>query len=423
MAILARAVYPLHGHGGLERHVADLVRHLIARDVAVTLVTPPDTRGAITREHATTEASPFDDPRCTRLIVPYTTFPGAGRRGTTVLDRSTAYPWFGARAGRAVARLVRAGHIDLVYGHGASALGYARARRRGAAAPLIFNPHGLEEFGATEAPQAFTSWLKRAAYAPLRAAVRACARDADCVIATDRVLQPMVERHLGVAADRVRVVPNAVDLDRADRLAGSEAGRQMRAAAGIATTDVLLLSVGRLEANKGFHLLARALAMLPDGPWRWVLVGDGPYRAAVERAIDAAGVRHRTVLAGRVSDRELHAWYEASDLFVHPTLYEGSSLVTLEAMAHRRAVVATTAGGLPDKVVPGTTGWLVPPGDVAALGTALGEALAQPGRLPAMGRAGRALAQEAFSWPHAVQLLLGVCAELLGEASGRFRLH
>ena len=58
-------------------------------------------------------------------------------------------------------------------------------------------------------------------------------------------------------------------------------------------------------------------------------------------------------------------------LFVHPTLYEGSSLVTLEAMAHRRAVVATNAGGLPDKVRPGVNGWLVAPGDPAALAAAI----------------------------------------------------
>ena len=48
----------------------------------------------------------------------------------------------------------------------------------------------------------------------------------------------------------------------------------------------------------------------------------------------------------------LHAWYDAADLFVHPTRYEGSSLVTLEAMLHRRPVLATRAGGLPDKVIP-----------------------------------------------------------------------
>ncbi|MCK7518664.1 MAG: glycosyltransferase family 4 protein [Ignavibacteriales bacterium] len=55
-------------------------------------------------------------------------------------------------------------------------------------------------------------------------------------------------------------------------------------------------------------------------------------------------------MGGRLHDAPLHAWYEAASIFVHPTRYEGSSIVTLEAMSHRRPVVATTAGGLPDKV-------------------------------------------------------------------------
>ena len=114
--------------------------------------------------------------------------------------------------------------------------------------------------------------------------------------------------------------------------------------------------------------------------------------------VRGAGLRRRVLFAGRVEDADLHAWYEAATLFVHPTLYEGSSLVTLEAMAHRRAVVATTAGGLPDKVKPGVTGWLVPPGDPSALAAAISGALGDLPRLTQMGRAGRALVEQEFSW-------------------------
>ena len=83
------------------------------------------------------------------------------------------------------------------------------------------------------------------------------------------------------------------------------------------------------------------------GDWRWVLVGDGPYRARA-RAGDRRGAADQAcaLLPGGPADADVHAWYEAATLFVHPTLYEGSSLVTLEAMAHRRAVVASMAGGI-----------------------------------------------------------------------------
>ena len=70
------------------------------------------------------------------------------------------------------------------------------------------------------------------------------------------------------------------------------------------------------------------------------------------------------------------ACYHRADLALVPSLYEGSSLAALEALTHRLPVVATTAGGLPDKILPGQTGFLAAPGDPAAFAAALAEALA-----------------------------------------------
>ena len=412
--ILTRAVYPLHGVGGLERHVHDLTRHLLGRVAGVTLVMPPARRpgGAPGREAA---GDGLDHERLTTHVVPYRTFPFAGRRGTTILDRNTAYPLYGWRAGRLAQRLVAHGGVHIVHGHGASALGYAAARRRDRleTVPFVFNPHGMEEFGATEPARAP---LKRLAYRPLQAAVRACARAADRVLATDESLAPVVTRHLGVPRRRVPVVPNAVDLDRFGVRPAAEA-QALRRTIGAAADDRLLVAVGRLEQNKGFHVLVDALARLAPAPggasWRLVVVGDGPRRATLQRQVCKAGLGARVHLVGRVPDATVHAWYAAAALFVHPTLYEGSSLVTLEAMAHRLPVVASAVGGIPDKVVPGVTGWLVPPGDAAALAGALRAALTRPARLVAMGAAGRGLVEARFSWPAVTDRLLALYAEVL----------
>jgi glycosyltransferase involved in cell wall biosynthesis len=414
VAVVARSVLPLHGHGGLERHVFDLVRYLAGAGAEVTLITRTP-KGGLTGAAAGTAIDAID-PRITLLTVPYRTFPLAGRRGTTILDRSTAYPLFGLRAGGAAWKLVREGRIDLVHGLGASVLGYARHRAQ-STAPLILNPQGLEEFGATN-PRRAT--LKRAGYLPLRKAVLACARAADRVIATDRVLEPVVRQHLHVAGERVRVIPNALDLDWIDGLATSADGARMRLANGIGRDATVMLSVGRLEENKGFHVLAEALGalrghggVLQDGKWRWVIVGDGPFRERLERAIAAADLGSHVLLAGREDDKGLHAWYEAASLFIHPTLYEGSSLVTLEAMAHRRAVVATAAGGLPDKVKPGYNGWLVAPGDPSALAGAISGALNAGDRLLTFGRNGRVLVEQEFSWDAAGAATIKMYDELL----------
>ncbi len=412
IAVLSRAVFPLHGYGGLERHVYDLVRHLLARAVGVTLITRPPTP-----PNGSLAAEPFVHPRLTVQFVPYVTFPLAGRRGTTVIDRSTAYLLFGERAGRAAARLARARAVDLVYGLGASALGYARVHRRdpGGTVPFVFNPQGLEEFGATDPARAR---IKRWGYLPLRVAVRTCGHAADRVIATDRSLEPAVRRHLGVAPDRIAVIPNAVDVETCDRMAGADDGARLRARHGLPGDEVVLLSAGRIEENKGFHVLARALAR-SDTPrrWRWVLAGDGGYRPRLERDIKHLGLSANVLLRGRVPDAELHAWYEAATVFVHPTLYEGSSLVTLEAMAHRLPVIATDAGGLRDKVRPGVNGWLVARDDPDALAQAIRIALESRERA-ALGRRGRDIVEREFSWPVVTTELLALCAELTRRRRG-----
>ena len=413
LLLLTRVVYPLHGVGGLERHVHDLLSHLLARGVRVTLVTQaPVQTGRVSDDRA--EHVLKHDLLTTRFV-PYRTFPFAGRRGTTILDRNTAYPLFGWRAGRLAQRLVAQGAAQIVQGYGAAALGYAmaRARDRLETVPFVFNPQGLEEFGGTDPARAP---LKRLAYRPLQAAVRACARAADRVVATDEALVPVVTEHLGVPGRKAPVIPNAVDLDHFPTRPAEDA-RRLRESIGADGAEALLVAVGRLEANKGFHVLIEALARLACAPalapWRLVVIGDGPRRSVLQRQIRAAGLGARVHLLGRVPDETVHSWYAGATLFVHPTLYEGSSLVTLEAMAHRRAVVATTAGGIPDKVVPGVTGWLVPPGDAAALARALHSALASRARLAAMGEAGRAIVEQRFSWTVVTDRLMALYREVL----------
>ena len=107
-------------------------------------------------------------------------------------------------------------------------------------------------------------------------------------------------------------------------------------------------------------------------------------------------------------------WYEAATLFVHPTLYEGSSLVTLEAMAHRRAVVALGAGGIPDKVRPGVNGWLVPPGDaVGARRRPERGAWRTPSGSRAWARPAARSSKSEFSWDAAGAATLRMYDELL----------
>jgi glycosyltransferase involved in cell wall biosynthesis len=235
-------------------------------------------------------------------------------------------------------------------------------------------------------------------------------------------------KHLNVDRARVSVVPNAVDLDAIAHLTDASVARGIRERLGLSADDVLLVGVGRLEENKGFQYLIAALAQRAAKEagltsavapkWRCVVLGEGRARARLERDIASAGLGDRFLLLGRVDETELHAWYEAANLFVHPTVYEGSSIATLEAMAHRRAIVTTAAGGLPDKVRPGLNGWLVAPEDSSGLSRAIEEALSRPDRSVAMGQESRAIVEREFSW----SVVLGRLFDLYGEVlSGRNR--
>jgi glycosyltransferase involved in cell wall biosynthesis len=418
VAVLARAVMPLHGVGGLERSVHDLVRHLAARAVEVTLIVPPP---APVRHDS--RADPFASPHIRLRHVPYVTFPFANRRGTTILDRSTGYLLYGWRAGRLARALAASGRIDIVHCHGASGLGCVTGP--GCPVPVVLNPHGMEEFGATAAAM---PPLKRAAYGPLRWAVRRIAARADCVVATDRSLEPVVARHLRPADGAIRVIPNGIDLLATSALAGTADGLLLRRAHGIAPGETVLLTVGRLEHNKGLDVLAAALAdagragtALAAAGWRWVIVGAGPYRQAIAHLVTATGLESHVLFVGRAPDRDVHAWYEAASLFIQPSRYEGSSITTLEAMAHRRPIIATRAGGLPDKVFPGVNGWLAEAADPVTLSAAITDAVSDPARLAAMGQRSREIVEREFAWSVLVDQQIAVYEALIEARSSGYK--
>lgn len=154
-----------------------------------------------------------------------------------------------------------------------------------------------------------------------------------------------------------------------------------------------LVAVGRLSEQKGFGLVMDALALAaPSHPGLTLtLVGDGPLRATLQSRVAALGLSQVVTFAGWQDEAGVRAALCAANALILPSFAEGLPVVIMEAMAAGRPVIATAIAGIPELVVPGQTGWLVPAGDAAALAGAIGAlAATSPADLAAMGTAARA---------------------------------
>ncbi len=141
-----------------------------------------------------------------------------------------------------------------------------------------------------------------------------------------------------------------------------------------------IITVAQLIPRKNHQLLLRAFAKLPEevqATTELEFVGGGPSRAALEQLARQLGIAHKVTFCGRPPHEELIRRLQQADLYCLPTLSEGMPVATIEAMACGLPVVASAVDGIPESVVEGLSGMLVPPADEDALASALRAALAR----------------------------------------------
>lgn len=299
---------------------------------------------------------------------------------------------FSLRA-RRVLRATR-GRYDVV--HDNQTLGYGLLGLSRYGLPLVTTIHHPVQIDrATELATAAGSrrWSLRRWYGFTRMQ-RRVARRLPHVLTVSRASRDEIVRHLGVPAQRIRVVPIGTDTQAfsPDPAVSRVPGRIVTTA----SADVPL---------KGLESLVEAVAKLrTERDVELVVVGssrpDGPGAAAVRRFGIAGAVR----FTGRVEQEELVRLVRTAEVAVTPSMFEGFSLPLVEAMACGTAVVATTAGALPEVAGPdGVTGLLVPPGDPAALAGAIGRLLDDPELRTRLGAAARQRVLSRFSWRAAAE--------------------
>ncbi|MEF3274779.1 MAG: glycosyltransferase family 4 protein [Chloroflexus sp.] len=223
------------------------------------------------------------------------------------------------------------------------------------------------------------------------------ARRAPLVITTSMYCQRSIQHHYGVPLERIRLVPEGIDLATWPR-------PKLRA------DGQTILCVARQYPRKHIADLVRAFAQVRQrlSQARLVIIGDGPEHSRLRILAAELGLGSDCQLLGALPDDDaVKAWYYRADLFCLPSVQEGFGIVFLEAMAAGLPIVATNAAAIPEVVPHGEAGLLVPPGNVTALAEALITLLTDPALRQRYGDFGRAYV-ERFDWMRVAERFLAV---------------
>jgi glycosyltransferase involved in cell wall biosynthesis len=186
--------------------------------------------------------------------------------------------------------------------------------------------------------------------------------------------------------------------------------------------EVVVGAAGRLVAGKGIEYLIGTVERIADRvPVRLLIAGDGPEKSRLTREAHTRGIADRVEFVGQVAD--MRSFWRRCDVAAVPSdRMESFSMVTLEAMGAARAVVASRQGAIPELILDGITGTLVPPGDTDALAAAVLRYAEDEELRRAHGCAARTRAIECFNLETCARAYLDLFAELIERRdSGRRR--
>ena len=250
--------------------------------------------------------------------------------------------------------------FDLVHSHDWLVAGAAKLAARQIERPWLVTVHATE-FGRHQ------GWVQNHPQSHIHAAERAMVRSADHVITCSRYMRVHVANVFGVRPSKITAIPNGIDPRDLEPLAADLPGLRAEYAA---PDELLVLLVGRLVYEKGFHLALDALAPVVRRlrGVRFVVAGTGTAEAELKRQARRLGLAGHGAFLGWVGDDMLHSLYRLCDLCIVPSIYEPFGLVALEAMASGCLCVVADTGGLREVVpVEGRVGLRFPSRDATAL--------------------------------------------------------
>jgi glycosyltransferase involved in cell wall biosynthesis len=355
------------GMGGQERVALDLAASQLRagwRVSAVSLAPPPD--GPLAAEFRTA--------------------------GVTVDRVARPRPGVDLRLVVRLARWFRSHGVDLVHSHNRMALIYAAPAGRLAKAAVVHTKHGRNPAGGTRL-----------------VAGNLAGRLVHEFVAVSEEIAAFARARREVSERRLAVISNGVELSRFHP--DPEARERIRGELALAPEVCAIGTVGRVATEKNHALLVRAVAPLLDARTHLVVAGDGPLLPALRDLVAELGIAAHAHLLGM--RRDVPAVLNALDVFAMSSDTEGLPLVVLEAMATALPIVATAVGGIPDVVVDGRTGFLVPAGDQTALRARLATLVADPAQRREIGARARTEAVDHHSAERMQRAYMDLYARLL----------
>ena len=357
-------IHRLRGIGGSERHLLTLLPALRARGVEARFLGLDDG-----------EPRPFYE-QLDALEVPYERLRAPRDLDPLLLTR--------------IARVVRRQRPDIVHTHLVHADVYGAIASLAPRTALVSTKHNDDPFR----------------HGSFRHVERLFARRARRIICITEALARFNAREVGLPEAKLVVVHYG--LDGLPTAWGPPGGPDLPEGV------PLLLAVSRLERQKGLDVAIEALARVRgagDSAAALLILGAGSLGRELGDLAAARGVGAAVFFAGQSGD--VAHWLERADVFVHPARWEGFGLVLLEAMLAELPIVATTVSSIPEIVVDGETGLLVPPDDAERLAAAIATLLADPDRRAAYGRAALERARQRFSVDRMATRTIEVYREVL----------
>lgn len=263
-------------------------------------------------------------------------------------------------------------------------------------------------------PSVCTSWGSDIHTTPFEnartlSATKHVLQTADRIITVSEDLKRIATKRLKVS-NEIRVVYTGVDIDRFQGNSSQKARQQLQ----LETETPLVLFIGHLLKLKGVLDLIWAFAeVVKSSSVKLALIGEGAEQHQVVELIKQLNLTKHVSVVGRKSYAEIPKWLNAADMLVLPSHGEGLPNVVLEAMASKRAVIASNIGGIPELVVGGVTGLLVPPREPAILAKAIQSLITDPIRCREMGARGRERAVQEFTWERHASAMISIYDEII----------